>query len=81
MNILSKKTPIINAESLNAKTKDILGVFSRAINDLQGVINSAKDQIVIKDEEIKAAEIERHALYNLVDKNEQIIAKLENFVN
>lgn len=56
-------------------------MFSRAINDLQGVINSAKDQIVVKDEEIKAAEIERHALQNLVDKNEQIIVKLENFVN
>jgi predicted nucleic acid-binding Zn-ribbon protein len=80
MNFLSR-TPLITAKSLNTKTKNILGVFSKAINDLQGVINSAKDQIVVKNEEIKAAEEERHALQNLVDKNEQIIIKLENFVN
>lgn len=79
MNVFSK-TPV-DAESLNAKTKDILGVFSKAINDLQGIINSAKDQIVIKEEEIKAAEIERHALQNLVNKNEYVITKLEDFVN
>lgn len=80
MSLFSIKAPI-NAELLNAKTKDILGVFTKAIADLQGVINSAKDQIVIKEEEIKAAEVERHALQNLVEKNEHIIDKLEDFVN
>ena len=75
------KTPIVNSESLNIQTNNILGIFSKTVEELRGVVNSAKDQIVIKDEEIKAAEIERHALYNLVDKNEQIIAKLENFIN
>ena len=80
MNLSFAKIPV-SAESLNTRTKDILGVFTKAINDLQGVINSAKDQIVVKEEEIKAAEVERHALQNLVDKNEQIINKLEDFVN
>lgn len=80
MNIFSK-TPTVNSELLNAKTKSILGVFSQAISDLQDVINSAKDQIVVKEEEIKAAEIERHALQNIIDKNEHVITKLEDFVN
>jgi len=80
MNLFSAKIPV-SAESLNTKTKNILGVFTKAIADLQDVINSAKDQIVIKEEEIKAAEVERHALQNLVDKNEHIIVKLEDFVN
>ena len=80
MNMFSK-TPVVNSELLNAKTKSILGVFSQAINDLQDVINSAKDQIVVKEEEIKAAEIERHALQNIIDKNEHVITKLEDFVS
>ena len=80
MNLFSTKIPV-SAELLNTKTKDILGIFTKAITDFQDVINSAKDQIVIKEEEIKAAEIERHALQNLVDKNEHVITKLEDFVN
>ena len=75
------KTPIVNSESLNIQTKGILDVFFRTVNSLQEVISSAKNQIVIKDEEIKAAETERTALQNLVDRNEQIITKLENFIN
>lgn len=80
MKLFSAKIPV-SAKSLNTKTKNILGVFTKAINNLQEVINSAKDQIVVKEEKIKAAEIERHSLQNLVDKNEHIINKLEDFVN
>lgn len=79
MNLIPERK--ITAESLNTKTKNILSVFIKTIDDLQSVVNSAKDQIVVKDEEIKAAEIERHALQNIVDKNEQMINKFTDFVN
>lgn len=79
MNLIPERK--ITAESLNTKTKNILSVFIKTIDDLQSVVNSAKDQIVVKDEEIKAAEIERHALQNIVDKNEQMITKFTDFVN
>jgi len=75
------KTPIVNSESLNIQTNNILGIFSKTVEELRGVVSKAEEQITIKTSEIVAAETERNALQSLVDKNEQIIVKLENFIN
>lgn len=78
MDFLKQKP--VTAKSLSEKSSSILSVFSKTINELQTIINSAKDQIVVKDEEIRAAEIERDALITLVEKNEHVVSKLEDFV-
>ena len=80
MHVFSK-APIVNSESLNIQTNNILGIFSKTVEELRGVVSAAKDQITVKTSEIVAAQTERNALQSLVDKNEQIIVKLENFIN
>lgn len=79
MNFL-KSTPI-TAESLTKRTNDILGIFTKTINDLHQVVASAKNQIAVKEEGIAAAQAERNSLQVLVDNNEQVITKLEGFVH
>jgi hypothetical protein len=66
---------------LNQKSHDILGVFVSTINGLKSVVQSAKDQIEVKNAEIEAAVAERDSLANVVSNNEQIISKLSEFTN
>lgn len=81
MNIFNNNNKPVTAESLNQKSHDILGVFVSTINGLKSVVQSAKDQIEVKNAEIEAAVAERDSLANVVSSNEQIISKLSEFTN
>ena len=52
MDILQKS---VTSSSLQKKTSSILDVFTKTITNLQDVITNAKDQVKVKEEEIKSA--------------------------
>ena len=52
MDILQKS---VTSSSLQKKTSSILDVFTKTITSLQDVITNAKDQVKVKEEEIKSA--------------------------
>ena len=57
-------------------SSSILDVFTKTITSLQDVITNAKDQVKVKEEEIKSAQAEKEALEKIAADNQIIIDKL-----
>lgn len=70
----------ITSSSLQKKTSSILDVFTKTISNLQDIITSAKDQAKVKEDEIKAAQIEKEALEKVASDNQVIVDKLNNLL-
>lgn len=70
----------VTSSSLQKKTSSILDVFTKTITSLQDIITSAKDQAKVKEDEIKAAQVEKEALKKVASDNQAIIDKLNNLL-
>ena len=77
MDILQKS---VTSSSLQKKTSSILDVSTKTITSLQDVITNAKDQVKVKEEEIKSAQAEKEALEKIAADNQIIIDKLGNLL-
>ena len=79
MNII-KRNNISTAESLSASANSILAIFSKTITDLSEVCLKTREQAANKQKEIDQAQIEKDKLEKVAEKNEQIIAKFQEFL-
>lgn len=70
----------ITSSSLQKKTSSILDVFTKTISGLQDVIASAKDQAKAKEDEIRAAQIEKEALEKIASDNQAVVDKISSFL-
>lgn len=70
----------VTSSSLQKKTSSILDVFTKTINSLQDVIASAKDQAKAKEDEIRAAQIEKEALEKIALDNQNVVDKISSFL-
>lgn len=70
----------VTSSSLQKKTSSILDVFTKTINSLQDVITSAKDQAKAKEDEIRAAQIEKEALEKIASDNQAVVDKISSFL-
>lgn len=77
MDILQKS---VTSSSLQKKTNSILDVFTKTITNLQDVITNAKDQVKVKEEEIKSAQAEKEALEKIASDNQTIIDKISSLL-
>lgn len=77
MDILQKSE---TSSSLQKKTSSILDVFTKTITNLQDVITNAKDQVKVKEEEIKSAQAEKEALEKIAADNQTIIDKISSLL-
>lgn len=57
-----------------------MDVFTKTITNLQDVITNAKDQVKVKEEEIKSAQAEKEALEKIAADNQTIIDKISSLL-
>lgn len=50
---------------------------STVLFKLSSVIDSAKEQVKVKEEEIKAAQVEKEALEKVVSDNQAVVDKIQ----
>ena len=67
----------VTASFLQKKAGSILDVFNSTITKLSSVIDSAKEQVKVKEEEIKAAQVEKEALEKVVSDNQAVVDKIQ----
>ena len=77
MNILQKS---VTSSSLQKKISSTFDVFTKTITNLQDVITNAKDQVKVKEEEIKSAQAEKEALEKIAADNQAIIDKISSLL-
>lgn len=77
MDILQKP---VTSSFLQKRTNSILDVFTKTITSLQDVITNAKDQVKVKEEEIKSAQAEKEALEKIAADNQTIIDKISSLL-
>lgn len=77
MDILQKS---VTSSFLQKRTNSILDVFTKTITSLQDVITNAKDQVKVKEEEIKSAQAEKEALEKIAADNQTIIDKISSLL-
>lgn len=75
-----KKNKEVSAEitsaSLESKADSLLKVFKDTVSGLTGIISSAREQAIIKQQEAEAALAEKEALEKVANKNETTLNKL-----
>lgn len=71
----------ITSESLAKKAGFVLNIFSKTVNDLTDVINQAKEQVKVKEEEIIAAQAEKESLEKVASDNQAIVDKLKSMLS
>ena len=71
----------ITSESLAKKAGSVLNIFSKTVNDLTDVINQAKEQVKVKEEEIIAAQAEKESLEKVASDNQAIVDKLKSMLS
>lgn len=77
-NILSKT---VTASSLKAKSSGILSVFYKTIDSLQEVVNSAKQEAEVKQQNIDKLALEKEELMQVAEENEVVVSKLSKLLN
>lgn len=77
-NILSKT---VTASSLKAKSSGILSVFYKTIDSLQEVVNSAKQEAEVKQQNIDKLALEKEELMQVAQENEAVVNKLSKLLN
>ena len=77
-NILSKT---VTASSLKAKSSGILSVFYKTIDSLQKVVNSAKQEAEVKQQNIDKLALEKEELMQVAEENEAVVSKLSKLLN
>lgn len=77
-NILSKT---VTASSLKAKSSGILSVFYKTIYSLQEVVNSAKQEAEVKQQNIDKLALEKEELMQVAEENEAVVSKLSKLLN
>lgn len=77
-NILSKT---VTASSLKAKSSGILSVFYKTIDSLQEVVNPAKQEAEVKQQNIDKLALEKEELMQVAEENETVVSKLSKLLN
>lgn len=71
----------ITSELLAKKASSVLNIFNKTVNDLTDVINQAKEQVKVKDEEIAAAQAEKESLEKVASDNQAIVDKIKSMLS
>lgn len=69
------------SESLAKKAGSVLNIFNKTVNDLTNVINQAKEQAKVKEEEIATAQAEKESLEKVASDNQAIVDKLKSMLS
>lgn len=69
------------SESLQKKSADILGVFTKTVTSLQEVNSKAQAQSTANREEAKALLTEAESLDAVVASNSKVIGKISSILN